>query len=530
VSWARWGSLIGITLTDTVFSLAASAYYEYLTKRGVVVALDMRFVRDQFEDFDPADLEKVIESRVRVVLVLAFPEGLEAIVRAGSKRRMFAAGWAWLSLETLQHAPESIQLDLSGWLYLEPRWLTPSGFFDRVRDSTATEFSRKVPPSVPINPLAANLYDAVLLYASTVRRLMQEHEAYSDGRAFVHEMIAEPAFDGMTGSVRLTRSGELQVAIRVVNYFPTLPVEVGVYDAVRNLYLPSNATEVQWPGGTLHPPRDSIPILHCPPGAFYNSTKLACLPCERGTFQPDKGRDSCISCRIFALSYQADVGMTACTSCPANTTRAYTADLQSIAACECASGYWAPNVTAAWVCSSCPVGAACFGKSALPRAEPGYWAYPMTRNASVRIGFIPCSYFTSTECKGGNESHTAVCNVGFIGAACSVCDEGYYKFIGNCKACGSDEGMGRFFNLLALAGMILAWVVVNQYVYSFSPAVRPADRIRRVPCVAAYFGILFRCDAFESVDIFLAYCQMLNVSASCSSRPLTPTCDWSLLH
>ena len=74
ISWARWGTIVIISLMDNVFSLAASAYQDYFTKRSVVVALDMRLPRDQFEAFDPKDLRKVVESRVRVVLVLSYPE------------------------------------------------------------------------------------------------------------------------------------------------------------------------------------------------------------------------------------------------------------------------------------------------------------------------------------------------------------------------------------------------------------------------------------------------------------------------
>ena len=279
----------------------------------------------------------------------------------------------------------------------------------------------------------------------------------------------------MMGRVRLTRAGELQEDIQVLSYVVTAPdvvqlVEVGVYDAMADVYLPNNGTSIQWPGGAMQTPRDSIQVLRCQPGAFYNSTQLSCLACDRGMFQPESGRDSCLSCRIFALSYQDEVGQTVCKSCPANTMRAYTASLVSVAACECVQDYWAPKLASAWECSACPPGAACFGETALPRAKPGYWAYPLKRDANgtatlrVGFGFIPCAYFTSNECRGGNASHTAVCSTGFVGTACSVCDEGYYKFIGDCKGCGSDQGLGRFTNLLVLAGMIFAWIIVNQYV------------------------------------------------------------------
>lgn len=116
---------------------------------------------------------------------------------------MFAAGWAWLTLDSLQLAPEGIRSVLSGWLYFEPWRQTPGSFLERVRESTANEFNRDVPPEVPINLFAASLYDAVLLYASTVRRLMRAHDTYTDGRALLREMIAEPAFDGMTGRYEL---------------------------------------------------------------------------------------------------------------------------------------------------------------------------------------------------------------------------------------------------------------------------------------------------------------------------------------
>lgn len=45
---------------------------------------------------------------------------------------------------------------------------------------------------------------------------------------------------------------------------------------------------------------------------------------------------------------------------------------------------------------------------------------------------------------------------------------GHYKFVGTCYACGSQSGIGGLTNFLVLAGMIIAWIGVNQYLCAYA--------------------------------------------------------------
>ena len=93
-----------------------------------------------------------------------------------------------------------------------------------------------------------------------------------------------------------------------------------------------------------------------------------------------------------------------------------------------------------------------------------------------------CRYFAALSCLGGNKNATAQCNEGFVGTACSVCDEGYYKFVGNCVKC-EDGFTGKLINILLLVCLVALWVGINHFLSS----------------------------SLESVDVFLAFSQMTAV-------------------
>ena len=95
---------------------------------------------------------------------------------------------------------------------------------------------------------------------------------------------------------------------------------------------------------------------------------------------------------------------------------------------------------------------------------------------------MACKYFTAPSCKGGTKNATAQCKEGFVGAACSVCDEGYYKFVGDCKKC-EDGVSGKLINIVLVVCLVSLWVGINHFLSS----------------------------TLESVDVFLAFSQMAAV-------------------
>jgi hypothetical protein len=151
---------------------------------------------------------------------------------------------------------------MHGWVYFVPNNAAPEAFFDNVTAATRTNFPHQVGSAARLDalstPFAANMYDAVMLYAMAVG---SDSSQRLNGRPLVLAMM-KISFDGMTGRVELDENGDMKESIQAVNYVlgkdGTMRSRiVGVFNG--HQYSAMQNSSVIWPGGAGTPPVDSAP-------------------------------------------------------------------------------------------------------------------------------------------------------------------------------------------------------------------------------------------------------------------------------
>ncbi len=173
-----WAVLASFSSRQTLFATASTAVKDELQDAGgMSLTVDVRFDANAF---DPVSLGAMLDKRLRVALVLAYGPDLATVALAAHNRGMVSIGWAWLAFDTLpgaeQHVESSYpQLDtvltaLSGWMYIEPYKPAPTSFFESVRERSQTDFGQLLEPNATVSAYAANLYDAIFLFAHGLER------------------------------------------------------------------------------------------------------------------------------------------------------------------------------------------------------------------------------------------------------------------------------------------------------------------------------------------------------------------------
>jgi hypothetical protein len=150
-----------------------------------------------------------------------------------------------------------LQAALHGWIYFEPSSAASREFFDRVKAASIADFGQQLGDDDSSNLYAANLYDAVMLFASAAGKHLKE---LSNGKLMVQAMM-NASFDGKTGRVELDEQGDLKESISTMNYVvqsggPMLGRRIGVYDAPSRRYSPVQNVTVVWPGNVHVVPAD----------------------------------------------------------------------------------------------------------------------------------------------------------------------------------------------------------------------------------------------------------------------------------
>ena len=118
-----WNRCAMLSSTDNVFLISAGAWSQRLEDDNVTVAPFKTF---GVGAFDGAALVEVQKAAVRVVIVLACSSDNAAIAVAAQRTGMMAAGWAWVGMDTVPAAEETVGAELvadakralDGWLYL----------------------------------------------------------------------------------------------------------------------------------------------------------------------------------------------------------------------------------------------------------------------------------------------------------------------------------------------------------------------------------------------------------------------------
>jgi hypothetical protein len=263
--WANWKQLAAVFTTDSVFTSAATKLVLDLHKESIRAPIQVQF---RAGAFDSGELGRVSAAHLRVAVVMAYSIDVLTVALAAKDRGMLGAGSAWLGLDTVAGA-EAFAADgptsasaaksaLHGWVYFEPSTVAPAAFFDRVREATRAHFPLQPGSgSSPLTPFAANMYDAVMLFALAAT---SNSSRLSNGVPTLKAMTSV-SFDGMTGPVELDENGDMKVSIRAVNYVlerdgAMLGRQIGVMQGPSQRYSPLQNSTVLWPGGVHTMPAD----------------------------------------------------------------------------------------------------------------------------------------------------------------------------------------------------------------------------------------------------------------------------------
>jgi ABC-type branched-subunit amino acid transport system substrate-binding protein len=268
-TWAKWTQLATISSTDNVFGTFATQLALDVQRDGIRVAIQLQH---QAGAFDAGELGRVAAMRLRVVVVIAYSLDVVTVACAAKDRGMQGAGWAWLGLDTVLGAEAFVadqksagvaKAALHGWIYFAPSNAAPAAFFDRVREETCAHFPMQPGSDDAVSsPFAANMYDAVMLYATAVTR--HENSSWLSNRALTVKAMMNASFDGMTGRVELDENGDMKESIGAMNYVlgrdgTMHGKQIGGYDGLGHRYSPFQNRAVEWPGGVHTAPADTSP-------------------------------------------------------------------------------------------------------------------------------------------------------------------------------------------------------------------------------------------------------------------------------
>jgi hypothetical protein len=255
--WAAWSKFFVVSSIEDVYLLASQA---------VVVAVHaIETISFRTGTADAALLSRVVASRCRVVLLLAASSDVLSVASL-AKELGLDEGWAWLGLSDLAEVDREpcvprfagARSVMAGWVYFEAIYQAPSAFYDRVREATRSSFPQVYEPADPVSVSAANLYDAVMLWAVVAGR--HSGKVY-DGRR-VTEWLRNVSFNGVGGRVELDTNGDMKLSIQLVNYVDDdgliRDVVVGTYDAALQQYVPSANRSIIWPGGSAAIPSAAL--------------------------------------------------------------------------------------------------------------------------------------------------------------------------------------------------------------------------------------------------------------------------------
>ena len=268
MQWAKWTRFAIVVGTDSAFVVAASQLASRSQQAETHMQAPMS-LNVESESLDTKQLVSIAAAKLRVVFMMAQSPEVLRVALAAKGRGMVVQGWAWLGLDTVAGAEmsgigdlkstEAAQAAMNGWVFFVPHNAASAAFFEQVAIATRANFPDQsgsvAQREFRWTPFAANMYDAVMLYAMAVGS-----NSNLNGRSVVLAMM-NGSFDGMTGRVELDKSGDMKESIRVMNYVlesdgAMRGRQIGVYDSPSSRYSAIANNTVVWPGNGHAVPAD----------------------------------------------------------------------------------------------------------------------------------------------------------------------------------------------------------------------------------------------------------------------------------
>ena len=228
-----------------------------------------------FETFKPGRfqatlLRQIKKAGVLVVIVLAYSDDTAKIALNADSLGMTSVGWSWISSAQVVGAEGMLQfqqrkrakLALHGWLFVHrlsarsDQSVALEQFYEEVKTAANDYFNHNI---TSVGGHAANLWDAVYLFAHAATRVIAAGGSVNDGIGLVKEM-RNISFQGIEQVVVLNEDGDRLESYEVMNYVlgadgAMESVPVGLYNSSERTYS-AYGREVIWPGNTTDTPLD----------------------------------------------------------------------------------------------------------------------------------------------------------------------------------------------------------------------------------------------------------------------------------
>uniref|UniRef100_A0A6C0M185 Tyrosine-protein kinase ephrin type A/B receptor-like domain-containing protein n=1 Tax=viral metagenome TaxID=1070528 RepID=A0A6C0M185_9ZZZZ len=221
----------------------------------------------------------------------------------------------------------------------------------------------------------------------------------------------------------------------------------------------------------------------CSTGRYSIDGSIYCLPCETGKYNIQTGSPNCLECPEG--KFTANISSYICKNCPVNSEQN-----SNKTDCVCSTNKYNTNYNNDLNCIDCNNTFTCKIDTNIKtiNIKKHYWRY-----SDLAIDIYKCK--TRFACKGGiiKNSSDDLCNEGFKGPLCNVCEKGWAKDDGVCLKCPEDKG--RTISLTIIIP-IVSVIIIIFLIKTANPANNKKEEVNGV------------------VKIFMNYAQVFSLASS----------------
>ena len=252
MQYNSWTKIAILSSSESIWFEAGLRLAKQLEDASMTLLRPAAFQPGRFTD---AMLGEVRRSGMRIVLVLSYSADAQRAALFAWQEGM-TSGYAWL-VESEKNAVPA----MAGWLWFRAFLAADmQAFAKQVSDYSKSHFDIPVRPDLVDLTYSAALYDAIMLYAHSVTKVMSEGGDVQDGHA-VTAAMRSTTIPGVGGTaVALDSCGDRIESYEVMNYVLKAgnvmrSVAVGLVNATLKEYKAYKQVVV-WPGNTMEVPAD----------------------------------------------------------------------------------------------------------------------------------------------------------------------------------------------------------------------------------------------------------------------------------
>jgi hypothetical protein len=264
MKWAAWKKCIILSSASDDFVVTAGTLSQKLSEVNIKVE---DWISAYPGKVTTENLERLQSTNVRVVFVLMPCADIQDVAVLGKHLGMMQQGWGWIEFGESIVACEfsggaktaaDVAAALHGWLYLEPVPDTTQPSLQGVEGVLplgAPTFQSAFGPGQGQGRHAANLYDAVYLFALAADALLRQGTALNHRGALLDE-LRNTTFVGLRGRVTLDSNGDRVEKLGIMNYLGQFNATVIGQWSVLAGFSRLPLQPLVWPGGGAAIPSD----------------------------------------------------------------------------------------------------------------------------------------------------------------------------------------------------------------------------------------------------------------------------------